>query len=221
MDTSRSTSIVSHIIVLFTAFPVHESAHALAAHWLGDDTAKDAGRITLNPIKHLSLMGTLLMVFAGVGWANPVPVNPNNFKNPKNGMAITALAGPVSNLLMAFAAMIFFRFGYALYLRSPEASAAADVILNILLAMVYINIGLAVFNLLPIPPMDGSRIFNLFMSDEAYFKIMKYERYILIGTLIAVYSGLLDKPLSWLRGIAMDAMLFLTDWIDLIMGVPV
>ena len=216
--SSRLFQVIQHIIVLLTAFPIHESAHALTADLLGDHTARDEGRISLNPFRHFSLMGTLLMIFVGVGWAKPVPIDARNFKNPKNGMALTALAGPLSNLLLAFISMIIYRCLDCYYGVKGIDSLYQLIITEIVGASVYINIGLAVFNMLPFPPMDGSRIFNLVMTENAYFNIMKYERYILAVTLIAVYSGLLDKPLAWLQYNTMSIMVTLTNWVDVLMN---
>ena len=109
IENSRLLELLIHALIVFTAFPVHECAHAWAAHRLGDDTAKKQGRLTLNPFKHLDVLGTLFMLFADFGWAKPVPIDPRKFKNPKNGMALSSLAGPVSNLVMAYIAMVIFR----------------------------------------------------------------------------------------------------------------
>ena len=213
-ENTRLFEILVHVIVLLTAFPVHECAHAWVAEKLGDPTARNAGRITLNPFKHLDLFGTLCMIFVGFGWANPVPVNPNNFKNPKNGMALTAIAGPVSNLIMSFIAMIIYR---VLFFVGLANGSYPTVAMNVFALVVTLNLSLAIFNLLPIPPLDGSRIFNLFMSEKTYFKVMKYEKYVVVGLAVLLYSGLLDKPLSWLQDIGLDVMLFLTGWVDHLM----
>ena len=213
-ENTRLFEILVHVIVLLTAFPVHECAHAWVAEKLGDLTARNAGRITLNPFKHLDLFGTLCMIFVGFGWANPVPVNPNNFKNPKNGMALTAIAGPVSNLIMSFIAMIIYR---VLFFVGLANGSYPTVAMNVFALVVTLNLSLAIFNLLPIPPLDGSRIFNLFMSEKTYFKVMKYEKYVFVGLAVLLYSGLLDKPLSWLQDIGLDVMLFLTGWVDHLM----
>lgn len=213
-ENTRLFEILVHVIVLLTAFPVHECAHAWVAEKLGDPTARNAGRITLNPFKHLDLFGTLCMIFVGFGWANPVPVNPNNFKNPKNGMALTAIAGPVSNLIMSFIAMIIYR---VLFFVGLANGSYPTVAMNVFALVVTLNLSLAIFNLLPIPPLDGSRIFNLFMSEKTYFKVMKYEKYVFVGLAVLLYSGLLDKPLSWLQDIGLDVMLFLTGWVDHLM----
>ena len=207
----RLLSLLVRALVLFTAFPVHETAHALTAHWLGDDTAKDQGRISLNPFKHINLFGALFMLFVGVGAAKPVPINASKFKKPKVGMAVSALAGPVSNLLLAYLSMILYRFLYSIsYLNGSDLS----ILLYIFQYAAILNIGLAVFNLLPIPPLDGSRIVTMFLPDKSYFGIMKYEKYIFIALFILIFSGLLDRPLYFLQDKAIDVLWSLTGWVD-------
>ena len=207
----RLLSLLVRALVLFTAFPVHESAHALTAHWLGDDTAKDQGRISLNPFKHINLFGELFMLFVGVGAAKPVPINASKFKKPKVGMAVSALAGPVSNLLLAYLSMILYRFLYSIsYLNGSDLS----ILLYVFQYAAILNIGLAVFNLLPIPPLDGSRIVTMFLPDKSYFGIMKYEKYIFIALFILIFSGLLDRPLYFLQDKAIDVLWSLTGWVD-------
>lgn len=204
-----------HLIVLFTAFPIHECAHALVAHWLGDDTAKNQGRITLNPISHLSLMGTIMMVVMGFGWAKPVPINPNNFKKPKQGMALSAFAGPISNLLLAYISIIIFKiFSYLSYGSDSMTIYYLSVAFQY---MAVINLGLAVFNLLPIPPLDGSKLFNAVLPDKAYFKIMQYENIIFFALIAISFTGLLDKPLMFLQSTALNIMDILSGWVDWIM----
>ena len=200
------------IIMLSLSF--HEASHAFIAYKLGDPTARNFGRVTLNPVKHLDPIGFISMLIVGFGWANPVPVNPNNFKNPKNGMALTAIAGPVSNLIMSFIAMIIYR---VLFFVGLANGSYPTVAMNVFALVVTLNLSLAIFNLLPIPPLDGSRIFNLFMSEKTYFKVMKYEKYVFVGLAVLLYSGLLDKPLSWLQDIGLDVMWFLTGWVDHLM----
>lgn len=207
----RLLSLLVRALVLFTAFPVHESAHALTAHWLGDDTAKDQGRISLNPFKHINLFGALFMLFVGVGAAKPVPINASKFKKPKVGMAVSALAGPVSNLLLAYLSIILYRFLYSIsYLNGSDLS----ILLYVFQYAAILNIGLAVFNLLPIPPLDGSRIVTMFLPDKSYFGIMKYEKYIFIAIFILIFSGLLDRPLYFLQDKAIDVLWSLTGWVD-------
>lgn len=216
---SRIIETVIHALVLFTAFPIHECAHAFAAHLMGDDTAKNQGRMTVNPIKHLDLWGTLLMLFAGFGWAKPVPINPNNFKNRKVGMALSALAGPAANLLLAYISMILFKVIFIATLDS--CSPFTDYPAYLFQYGAVLNVGLAVFNLLPVPPLDGSRIFTLIFPEKVYFKIMKYENIIFGILFIIVWTGLLDTPLALLRIGALAVLDFLSRWVDILGGVRV
>ncbi|MGI5857524.1 MAG: site-2 protease family protein [Candidatus Merdivicinus sp.] len=218
------TSIVSllyrtvvRLIVLLTALPFHEFAHAWTANKLGDPTAKYQGRLTLNPLKHLDPMGAVLMLVAGFGWAKPVPVNPNYFKNRKAGMAITAMAGPLSNLLLAFVCTIVYK---ALYYTGFVSAGLLGEMLSSLasafLLMVSLNVGLGVFNLIPIPPLDGSRILNLVLPERTYFQIMRYERIIMLALFAAIFIGLLDGPLSFVQGHVFRLLDFLTGFVDVI-----
>ncbi len=207
-STERITEILIHGIILLIAFPIHECAHALVAKWLGDDTAEKQGRITLNPIKHLDLWGTILMLFAGFGWAKPVPINPNNFKKRKLGMALSSLAGPVSNLILAYIAMILSKI--LLYTETSEELSI--ICINAML----INVGLAVFNLIPVPPLDGSRILLLILPEKLYFKVMKYENIIFIILFAIIWLGLLDTPLAFLQVKALEFMSFLSGWVDML-----
>jgi Zn-dependent protease len=181
-----------YALIIFVILPVHEYAHAWAASKLGDRTALQRGRLSFDPMRHLDPMGALCLVLFGFGWAKPVPVNPWYFKNRKTGMALTALAGPVSNLLMAF-------LGALLY----NVLAMVLPVGNYWLAVYYffyyyisINISLAVFNLLPIPPLDGSRIFAVVLPDRWNDTLARYERYIFPVMAVLLFSGILDGVLS-------------------------
>lgn len=203
-------------LVLFTAVPVHECAHAWVAEKMGDDMGRKQGRITLNPFAHLTLWGSLMMILVGFGWGKPVMVDSRNFKNPKKGMVLTSLAGPASNFIMAFLSMIVYKV--LAFLSFAKDSSTLDMLATVFVYITLINISLAVFNFLPIPPLDGSKIFNAILPEKWYFTIMKYENFIFIALIILVYSGLLDTPLSFLQDKVIDVMLFLTGWVDKIMS---
>lgn len=199
-------SLMASIFVVFCTLPIHEYAHALIATKLGDNTARLKGRLTLAPLAHIDPIGALMILLVGFGYAKPVPVNPRNFKNPKGGMALTALAGPVSNILMALIFMILANGLSIVYVYTGAVFANAAV--TFFVAAASINASLAVFNLLPIPPLDGSRIINLIIPSKYYFKIMKYERYIILGIFALIFIGVLDIPLSFLTGLLMKFVNF-------------
>lgn len=178
-------------LVVLVAIPFHEAAHALVSHWLGDDTAVRAGRLSLNPVRHFDLLGALCMLIGGVGWAKPVGIDVRNYKNPKVGMAISAAAGPVSNFLLAWVSMIVYKC--VIYSGLGNRIQALMLFFYYMVAM---NLSLAVFNLIPLPPFDGSRIALLFLPRNLYFKAMRYERQIMLAVLLLVFLGLLDIPLS-------------------------
>jgi len=155
--------LIPSIIIALT---IHEAAHAVTAMWLGDQTAKREGRISLNPLRHLDLLGSLLFLIAGIGWGKPVPINPHNFINPKRDQALVALAGPMSNLLMAALASIPLKFA---------GGSLSEFGMTFMFIFLNINITLCALNLLPIPPLDGSKILSLFLPTRLYYK---YEDFI-------------------------------------------
>ena len=208
--TSRGLYYLIRALVTLVAIPFHEAGHALAAWLLGDPTAKQQGRLSLNPFRHFDLLGTLCMVFAGVGWAKPVSTDPRNFKNPKAGMALTALAGPVANLLLAYLAMVVWKL---LYYWAP-VTVGTVFAARFLQYLVMMDVGLAVFNLIPVPPLDGSRVLLAVLPQRIYFGIMKYERVILIVMLAVVWSGFLDGPLTLLNDAVWDLLDLGTGYID-------
>ena len=185
--TAQGMYYLIRALVTLIAIPFHEAGHALAAWLLGDPTAKREGRISLNPFRHFDLVGTLCMIFAGVGWAKPVSTDPRNFKNPKWGMALTALAGPAANLLLAYLGMVAWKI---LYYWAPTTMITifADRFLQYFVMM---DVGLAVFNLIPIPPLDGSRIL-----------------------LAAVWAGVLDGVLGAFNDVVWDLLDLGTGYID-------
>ena len=204
-STDIILKLLARLFVMFCVLPIHEFAHAFVANKLGDQTARLKGRLTLNPLAHLDIFGSLLIIIAGFGYAKPVPVNPRNFKNPKGGMALTAVAGPVSNLIMGFLFMLcycaVFRFG---------AVVQGNFYYNLAYFFMYscqVNIALAVFNFHPIPPLDGSRIIQLFIPDRLLFKYARYERYLVYAVLLVVILGWLDVPIAYLSSAVSNAFL--------------
>ncbi len=197
--------VLSSIFVVFCTLPIHEFAHAFVADRLGDPTARRNGRLTLNPFAHLDLWGCLMIVLVGFGYAKPVPVNMRNFKNPKAGMAAVAFAGPLSNLVMATVFLVL-RWVFWVYGNSDFTVILAYFFYY----AAYINVSLAVFNLLPIPPLDGSRIATALIPYETYYKIMRYERYIMIGLFVLLLTGILTRPLALLTGVVIDGLEKLT-----------
>lgn len=201
-------------VAMLLIIPVHEAAHAFVSYKLGDPTAKNYGRLTLNPLAHFDPFGALAMILAGVGWAKPVPTDVRRFRHPKRDMAISAAAGPVSNLLMAYLGMILYKLAYY---RMPVNSG--QLVMLFLSIFISLNISLAVFNLLPIPPFDGSRIFLAFLPTRLYFKAMQYERYIMMAVLLLVLIGALDTPLYYLNQGAQRVLWAATGYIEPLLGI--
>ena len=208
--TTQATYYIIRALVALVAIPFHEAGHALAAWLLGDATAKHEGRLSLNPFAHFDLLGTLCMVFAGVGWAKPVSTNPRNFKNPKWGMALTALAGPVANLVLAYLGMVAWK---VMYYWAPVNNATIYIAM-FLQYLVLMNVSLAVFNLIPVPPLDGSRILLVVLPQRIYFQIMRYERVIFVILLAAVWAGVLDGVLGTFNDVVWDLLDLGTGYID-------
>lgn len=216
---------------ILISLSIHESAHGYAAYKLGDPTARNLGRITLNPVKHFDLMGFLAMLFFKIGWANPVPINARNFKNPRRDMAISAAAGPISNFCLAAIFTVLLRLdmlaidaisgnlisfpmaGYY-YIDELLRSNAVFTVLSILAVMLYfgisLNLNLMIFNLIPLPPLDGSRIAYVFLPTKTYFKIMQYEKYIMIAFILLIATGIVSLPLGFITGGISDLLYAVT-----------
>jgi Zn-dependent protease len=180
--------------VLLIAFPVHEFSHAAVAYGLGDNTAKLEGRLTLNPFKHLDPLGTICLILTNFGWAKPVPVNPRNFRKPREGMALTALAGPFSNFLLGFVSVFLYDRLQRWFPGIP------DWLLTFFYMAAVINTGLTVFNLIPVAPLDGSRILAFFLPPSVEETFYRYGVYIQLGILLLLFTGVLSGPLDYMVG---------------------
>ena len=214
MTTERIMEIGVNLIVLFLVIPIHEFAHAWSATKLGDNTPRYQGRLTLNPLAHIDPFGAICMLLTGFGWGRPVQVNPINFKKYRKGMALTAAAGPISNLIVAFTGMIIFKFLQPMFLLYP--STAFYWVIVIIRYFISVNVGLAVFNLLPIPPLDGSKILGYFTGPKLDRFIAQYQMYISIAFIILVFSPILNAPLGWIQNGMFWVMDKLTFWVDII-----
>lgn len=198
----------SYIIQLLLCLPIilfslslHEAAHGCVANKLGDPTARDLGRLTLNPLKHLDPLGFLCMLLAGFGWAKPVPINTRYFKKPRRDMALSGAAGPASNLCLAVIFTALLKIAYELlWSRSYSSDLTLNIAYFTLVFLFYgiqLNLTLAVFNLLPVPPLDGSRIFYVLLPPKYYFGIMKYEKYISLAIMLLLMLGVLSPVISF------------------------
>lgn len=208
------TTLLYMVPVFFISIAVHEFSHAYIAYGLGDPTAKNMGRLTLNPLKHLDILGVLMFLLAGIGWAKPVPVNAMHFKDKRKGILLTSLSGPLSNILLAFifafpmhitavsmgySSGLLFSTSLTLF---SHAVTPISIVFNLSRFFYIVNIMLAVFNLLPVPPLDGSKILSVVLPPKYYFKMLQYENYIVIILLLLVFAlpGILFtvmSPLIW------------------------
>ena len=194
MDWWGLVALLISAVAALLCITLHELSHGFVAYRLGDPTAKNAGRLTLNPIKHLDLIGLLMMVVVKVGWAKPVPVDMRYFKHPKGGMALTALAGPVANFLTALAAVAL----ASVVWHFAPINKGTLLALCFLSNMALLGVGMGLFNLIPISPLDGSKILFAFLPDRTYYTILKYEKYVMGLLIILVLVGVFNKPLTFL-----------------------
>lgn len=212
------TMLIARVIIILLILPLHEFAHAWVARLCGDDTADSRGRLTLNPFSHVDPFGAILLLLTGFGWAKPVPINPNRMRNPRTGVIWTSLAGPASNLLIAFVMMIPFRILESIPISSEAMYNTLSIIYSILYFFILVNIGLAVFNLIPIPPLDGSNILLGFLPYKAIYWVQQHRQVISFVFLILIFSDFLDTPLSYLQQLIFKGFMFLTNWVPLMVS---
>ncbi len=205
------SSIMASLILIFLVSPLHELAHGFAAVKLGDNTPRWQGRMTLNPMAHIDFLGSLMIILFGFGWAKPVQVNMYNFKNPKRDMAITALAGPLSNFIVAFVLGLF--TAPAFYWAGTSDSAFPQIVFNLLYYLIIFNIYIGLFNLIPIAPLDGSRILSAVLPNRYYYMIMRLERYSFFIIMVLFYGLNIGAGISGITSRIFFALLNLSELI--------
>ena len=210
LNWSVLTDMLLAVIPALICITLHELSHGFVAYKLGDNTAKNMGRLTLNPIKHIDIFGLIMMVVFKFGWAKPVPVNMRNFKNPKRDMAITALAGPLSNVLIC--CVVLFIYGLVYLPCNLAGTEFAGSLLYAVYITAYLSIALAIFNIIPIPPLDGSKVLFSLMSDKSYMKLMRYERYGMLLLLVLIVTDVLGNPLYAVTQFVFDKLFIFAEW---------
>ena len=230
--------ILFTVIVVLFSLSLHEMSHGYAAYKMGDHTARNLGRLTMNPVRHLDPIGTVSMLLFGFGWAKPVPVNSRNFKKPRAGIIVTSIAGPLSNLLLSFVSIVAYAlftvllmkvpseiafnplFGfYAIRFLEEDASFVIKVAYLFSMLLYYfhsLNLSLAIFNLLPIPPLDGSKVLFMLLPSKVYYVVQKYEHIINFVLFALLFMGYLSTPISYVCSFISNCMVGL---ITLIPGI--
>ena len=192
VDWSSMGQMILRIAAVLLCLVIHEVSHGLAAYHLGDPTAKQSHRLSLNPLRHLDPFGLIMMIAVGFGWAKPVPVDLRNFRRPRQDMALTALAGPGSNFLLALAAL----GTGSLVLRFWSGSRAGAYLLLFLCQLAVLSVGLGLFNLIPLPPLDGSKVLDVLLPERWYHLVLQYERYLMLAVVLLAWSGAFGGPLT-------------------------
>lgn len=209
---NRLLSLLLTLPAVFLAISVHETAHGYAAYKMGDPTAKYSGRLSMNPLAHFDLVGFFCMLFFHFGWAKPVPINPDNFRNRRKGIIFVSLAGPISNLAVAIVSAIVLGIvgkfaGFSGLNPNVTVLKGLDVLVAMLFRCIILNVGLMIFNLIPIPPLDGSKVLMEFLPGRIKYKLYSYERYSFLILILIIYSGILDPILNLLTNIILRPIL--------------
>ena len=204
--------------VFLITITVHECAHGYVAYKMGDPTAYDMGRLTLNPLKHMDPIGFVMLMILGFGWAKPVIINPRNFKNPKKGMAISALAGPVSNIMMAIlGAVVLGLINYFYFTFARQPSTFVEMARWFFNYFMTLNVYFAVFNLIPVPPLDGSRIVSYFLPYKLSYYYNYIERYGFLVLILLLYTGILSVPLQFLSGRIVGGITYVLNFVPFLL----
>lgn len=209
LDWTILRDMLVSVIPALVCITLHELAHGFVAYKLGDPTAKEAGRLTLNPIKHIDIMGLIMMIVFRFGWAKPVPVDMRRFKNPKLGMAICAAAGPACNIILC--AFLLLIYGFIFLPLTRIGAEWALILLQTVEMTAYLSLALAVFNILPISPLDGSKVLFSFLKPQQYYKLMRYERFGILVIIVLMLTNILDNPLSAVTGWIYDRFFILAE----------
>lgn len=213
MDWSSLIALLLRLAAVLICIMIHEVSHGLAAYLLGDPTAKAQHRLSLNPLRHIDPFGALMMLLVGFGWAKPVPVDMRYFKKPKSGMALTALAGPVSNFLLAYVALLAaYLFWGIMVVTQSAASGIFAGLIDFCTLIARLSIGLGVFNLIPFPPLDGSKVVGAFLPDRVYYKILRYEFAGMFVLMALLWLGVLNTPLYAVRSWISELLQYLARW---------
>lgn len=210
LNWSVPLELLASVIPAMICITLHELSHGYTAYLLGDPTAKRAGRLTLNPIKHIDIMGLIMMVIFKFGWAKPVPFDYRYFKKPKRDIAITALAGPIANVIIC--CVFLFLYGIAFSPCTRANTELSYLLLQTIYITAYLSAALAVFNMIPLPPLDGSKVLFSFLSDEAYLKLMRLERYGMIILILLLATNIFGNPLSIATQFVTDKLFFFAEW---------
>lgn len=195
--------ILVTVIAVVSAMSIHEMAHALVSYWLGDPTAKSQGRLSLNPFRHIDWLGVLCLLLFHFGWAKPVPVDASYYKDRKTGIIWTSFAGPVANFLLAFLCVLIY-MGLIRFVPSFAISDSGSFLLVVLATSAGMNIGFGLFNLIPVPPLDGSKVLFSFLPDDQYYRFIEGSPFFMLILIVLIYLGILSGPLSMLQSNIME-----------------
>lgn len=202
--------IIISLLMLATIVPIHEFAHAYVANKLGDGTARFNGRLTINPLAHLDLFGTIAFLLVGFGWGKPVPVYSSNLRKPKRDMMLVAMAGPASNFILATGLVIVWKLLGALFAVVGLNNFLVELFLQLLVSLATTSVYWGVFNLIPVPPLDGSRLLEYVLPAKYYIRIEYYQRYIYIGMILLLMTGVLSRPIMFVSSFIIKFIDFIT-----------